>query len=545
MKGSIVIYFCLFVFLIFTGCIKNDYPLPTIEAEIKEIAIEGMQSVKFGDNAVVTVKVADTLDLSDLKVEKLVVTDQAKVIPDEQACLDFVHFPDTGFVSVDSLPVTANTRMNFKQPVSFLLRLYQDYEWKVNVSHEIVRKIKVKNQVGQALVDEVTKNVIIYVDEKEQPSFRNIEIQELQLGSSIAETTPAYQDVTDFTRPRVFLVSAFGETERWTVSVKYPNGDVQTTTISPWAKRAYLQGTTKTGNISVRYRLQKEEEADEWENVLSSEIEVNEEGEFTVLFTHLRSGETYEYELTVDGTTNEIVTFTTEAIQTVPNLSFDDWFKGGKNDSWFANKDLTDENYFWDSGNEGANSFADKNPTSPEEKDTRKNKAARLASTKVTSVFAAGSIYSGTFGKVEGLGAILNFGRPYTSRPSALKGYYKYTSGIIDVTKSPYDYLKGQRDSCHIYVALFTWNAPFQVNTTTQTFVDLSWNNPDMIAFGELKTDQSINDYAQFTIPLKYRDLTTKPTYILIVGAASKYGDYFTGSTSSVLLLDEFELVFE
>lgn len=99
MKGSIVIYFCLLVFLIFTGCIKNDYPLPTIEAEIKEIAIEGMQSVKFGDNAVITVKVADTLDLSDLKVEKLLVTDQVKVMPDEQACLDFVHFPDTGFVS--------------------------------------------------------------------------------------------------------------------------------------------------------------------------------------------------------------------------------------------------------------------------------------------------------------------------------------------------------------------------------------------------------------------------------------------------------------
>lgn len=72
---------------------------------------------------------------------------------------------------VDSLPATANTRMNFKQPVSFLLRLYQDYEWKVNVSHEIVRKIKVKNQVGQALVDEVTKNVIVYVDEKSNLPF--------------------------------------------------------------------------------------------------------------------------------------------------------------------------------------------------------------------------------------------------------------------------------------------------------------------------------------------------------------------------------------
>lgn len=104
------------------------------------------------------------------------------------------------------------------------------------------------------------------------------------MGSSIAETTPAYQDVTDFTRPRVFLVLAFGETERWTVSVKYPNGDVQTTTISPWAKMSlFTRNDSKPGNISVRYRLQKEEEADEWENVLSSEIEVNEEGEFTVL----------------------------------------------------------------------------------------------------------------------------------------------------------------------------------------------------------------------------------------------------------------------
>ena len=36
-----------------------------------------------------------------------------------------------------------------------------------------------------------------------------------------------------------------------------------------------------------------------------------------------------------------------------------------------------------------------------------------------------------------------------------------------------------------------------------------------------------------------------KPTYILIVASASKYGDYFTGSTSSVLLLDEFELLFD
>ena len=56
---------------------------------------------------------------------------------------------------------------------------------------DIVRKIKIKNQVGSALVDDYTKNVIVYVDSTDRAALlRNIEIEELQLGSSIAQTTP-------------------------------------------------------------------------------------------------------------------------------------------------------------------------------------------------------------------------------------------------------------------------------------------------------------------------------------------------------------------
>ena len=148
---------------------------------------------------------------------------------------------------------------------------------------------------------------------------------------------------------------------------------------------------------------------------------------------------------------------------------------------------------------------------------------------------------------MEGLsGASLNFGRPYTGRPSALRGYYKYNSGTIDKAKDPYKELEGRKDSCHIYMALFSgWSAPFPVNTNTGTFVDLSWKNENMIAFGQLVQGETVKNYTQFRIDLEYRDQTTKPTYILIVASASKYGDYFTGSTSSVLLLDELELVFE
>ncbi len=531
--------------LALAGCVENDLPYPTIEGIIEEFAVEGQTSVKIDKTAAtVTVKVADTLDLRDLMVEKLVVTEGMTVIADSAACKDFLNFPDSGFVSADSLPPAVNTRMNFRHPVSFLLRLYQDYPWTVTVTHDIQRRVAVANQLGASLIDADTKNVIVYVDSVAQPSLRNIKIETLQLGSSIAKTVPSPSTVTDFTRPRIFQVTAFGETEEWTVSVAYPPTGMSFTTVSAWAKRAIATGTTLTGQVSARYRVKADAEA-EWEEVLSSEIAIDEEGDFTLTFTHLRPSTEYEYQLTVDGATEDIKTFTTEAIELIPNLSFDDWYKDGK--SWYACLDLTAENYFWDSGNKGSNAVGEANPTSPETSDVVSGKAARMESKTVAGVFAAGSIYTGSFGKVEGLsGASLNFGRPYTGRPSALRGYYKYNSGTIDKAKDPYKALEGRRDSCHIYIGLFSgWTAPFPVNTNTGTFVDLTWNNDNMLAFGQLIQGETVKDYTQFRIDLEYRDQTTKPTYILIVASASKYGDYFTGSTSSVLLIDELELVFE
>lgn len=543
---------CFLLALLFSSCVENDLPYPTIQGIIEEFSIEGETSVKIDKaSASIAVKVVDTLDLRDLKVQKLLVTNGMTVIPDSAACKDFVHFPDTGFMSVDSLPATVNTRMNFKEPVNFLLRLYQDYPWKVTVEHDITRKVKVANQLGEPLIDANNYNVVIYVDSARQPSLRNVKIETLQLASSIAQIEPAnWENITDFTRPRIFRFTAFDETEEWTVSVAYPPAGMSFTSVSAWAKRACVTGKTQTGQVSARYRSlpQTETKADAedgWEEVLSSEIEIDEEGNFTLVFTHLKPGMVYEYELTVDGKTEEIKTFTTEQIELVPNLSLDDWYKDGK--SWYANLDLTAENYFWDSGNKGSNAVGEANPTSPETSDVVKGKAARLESKTVAGVFAAGSLYCGTFGKVEGLsGASLNFGRPYTGRPSALRGYYKYNSGTIDKAKDPYKDLEGRKDSCHIYMALFSgWSAPFPVNTNTGTFVDLSWNNENLLAFGQLVQGETVKDYTQFRIDLAYRDQTTKPTYILIVASASKYGDYFTGSTSSVLLLDELELVFE
>ena len=539
----------LWALLLLCGCVENDLPYPTIVGEIEEFAVEGQTSIKINKaEGTIAVKVVDTIDLRNLRVEKLVVTEGMQVIPDSAACKSFTHFPDSGFVSADSLPASANTRMDFSQPVSFLLRLYQDYTWRVTAESDITRKVEIENQLGTALIDVDTRNAIVYVDSTAQPSLRDVHIKTLQLGRSNAVITPDPQRITDFTRPRVFFVTSFGQTEEWTVSVAYPPKGMSFTTLAPWAKHATLKGTTRTGQVSAIYRelpavVSKAE--GEWESVLASEIRIDEEGNFTLTFTHLKPATTYEFQVTVDGVSEEVKQFTTEAVQTVPNLSFDDWYKDGK--SWYPNINLDPENYFWDTGNKGSNAVGEANPTSPETADVIRGKAARMESKTVAGVFAAGSFYTGAFNKVEGLnGASLYFGRPFTGRPTALAGYYKYNCGTIDKAKDPYKELIGRPDTANIYMALFSgWSAPFLVNTNEGTFVDLTWNNDNLLAFGEIRQGQTIKEYTRFRIDLQYRDETTKPTYALIVASASVFGDYFTGSTSSVLLVDELELIYE
>ena len=539
----------LWALLFLCGCVENDLPYPTIVGEIEEFAVEGQTSIKINKaEGTIAVKVVDTIDLRNLRVEKLVVTEGMQVIPDSAACKSFTHFPDSGFVSADSLPASANTRMDFSQPVSFLLRLYQDYTWRVTAESDITRKVEIENQLGAALIDVDTRNAIVYVDSTAQPSLRDVHIKTLQLGRSNAVIAPDPQRITDFTRPRVFFVTSFGQTEEWTVSVAYPPKGMSFTTLAPWAKHATLKGTTRTGQVSAIYRelpavVSKAE--GEWESVLASEIRIDEEGNFTLTFTHLKPATTYEFQVTVDGVSEEVKQFTTEAVQTVPNLSFDDWYKDGK--SWYPNINLDPENYFWDTGNKGSNAVGEANPTSPETADVIRGKAARMESKTVAGVFAAGSFYTGAFNKVEGLnGASLYFGRPFTGRPTALAGYYKYNCGTIDKAKDPYKELIGRPDTANIYMALFSgWSAPFLVNTNEGTFVDLTWNNDNLLAFGEIRQGQTIKDYTRFRIDLQYRDETTKPTYALIVASASVVGDYFTGSTSSVLLVDELELIYE
>ncbi len=186
-------------------------------------------------------------------------------------------------------------------------------------------------------------------------------------------------------------------------------------------------------------------------------------------------------------------------------------------------------------------------PTTPEESNVVSGKAAKLESKKVAVVgLAAGNIYTGKFIKaivnLQNPGAQLDWGIPFTSRPLALKGHYKYEPKTIDQAKAPYDNMKGQMDIGQIQIMLTDWDAPFRVDTQEKTFVNV--NDSHILGYGTMDINAT-SEYQEFTINVDYRNRTKTPTHIVIVAAASKYGDYFTGGAGSTLYLDEFELVYD
>lgn len=501
--------------LLAAGCIRNDIPYPRIEGAITAIEVDGQTEAATISNSTreVTLQLSDTVDLKKVRLLRLEVSNDAKVTPDPGLYIDLTT------------------------PLRLTLTTRQEYLWQITGVQTIERDVQVEGQVGEAVIDTGNKGVLVFVTTS-HPLDR-IRITKLQLGPSNATVSPDPATVTDFTTPQTFTVRYHDVTETWTMRVMRSATDISTGDANAWAKFAYLSGTyaTSLGQPTFEYRKKGDTE---WTAMPPDQIAV-ENASFSAKLTGLTPQTEYEFRSVAGDTRATAKSFTTESAQTIPNLGFDDWIKDGK--SWFPDADL-DANYFWDSGNKGANTLTEKNPTSPEEADVVKGKAARLESTNVVMLLAAGSIYTGKFVKVDGLGGELAMGRPYASRPTQLKGHFKYTPGKIDKTKSPYESFSGTTDSCHIYMLLSDKDTPYTVNTTKKQFIDFA-GDPNIIAFGELKTQRTTDGYEPFTIDLQYRSLTRKPTLVLIVASASKYGDYFTGSTSSKLLIDEFELGFD
>ena len=324
-----------------------------------------------------------------------------------------------------------------------------------------------------------------------------------------------------------------------------------------WAKFAYLEasnvqsgkGELVPENVTFKYR--KKGDAD-WNDVIT----MHQDGKYTATLTPLEGKTEYEYCLADGENMTPVQALTTEEELVLQNGSFDAWcdidIKGLLGNVKTAYPNASADIKFWDTSNSGANSMSSENPTKgvTDPVHTSGGKAAELQSKKVVIAFAAASLYTGTFGEVNmgTMSATLNFGQPFTSRPIELKGFYRYIPVAIDnVGKNlPSNTVqKGDPDQCSIYIALAKKSFLID-NNDPNTFINFK-EDPDIIAYGELPSGVATEglDYVEFSIPIKYKNLTEKPTHIIIVCSASKYGDYMTGGAGSKLYVDDFSLIYD
>ena len=306
-----------------------------------------------------------------------------------------------------------------------------------------------------------------------------------------------------------------------------------------------------------------------------------DEGVWKADLTGLTPATEYTYALVINGEhIGNTLTFTTEAAPALPNSSFEYVSKvSGKDYYKFydPNCGVADGSYmFWGSGNgegsEGVNGSAGMGiviTTIDTGNKIDGNHSVLCQNNSIVGMLTAGNLFTGQFAGLVGTsGGKVNFGRPWTSRPTALKIWAKYTTGQINILKNEnLGVSKSDYDRAQIKFAIGTWDykkyggtkdSPVHVNTTdASTFVDfytdastiangdlIIYNDGYMINNGE-KVSATTSGWIEYIIPLDYRQLTTYPTHIVISCATSQFGDYFTGYDGGRLWIDAAELIYE
>lgn len=333
-----------------------------------------------------------------------------------------------------------------------------------------------------------------------------------------------------------------------------------------WATKATITAVAMQndyGTVGFEYR---QEGSNDWTPVAAASAgDIDGRPGFLAHLTGLTPGTTYEYRVVsdLDNFVSKPLEFTTESALQLPNSGFESWRTG-------SDKALVPcaegEDLFWDSGNHGSISLS-VNVTTDTENPSHSGKSLTMRSQKVAVMgigkFAAGNVFVGQYLATEGTDGQLGWGRPFASRPKALKVYVKYVPQAVTETSITDVKKKGDLDEGIIYIAILDdtmvsadadkyvdgvtqkqWPVIVKTKSSKRTLFDK--NMPNVIAYGELvfKEATSGEGLQEFTIPLDYFKENVKASNIMITCSASRYGDYFTGGEGSQMWIDDLELVY-
>lgn len=534
MKKKILnISFILICFLlcmqINVSCISNDIPYPVISLQILAFEVEGQEGNAIIDKATrtVTVPLEETVDLKKVVVKTCSVTEGIEA------------------------PLTPEEVIDLSSPQKYTLSLYQDYEWTIQASQTIERKLTIKNQFGKPKINSTTHEITAEV--AKTASQKSVYISDIKLGpkeistqtfldASGVEVDIPLNTPLDFSFPKTVIVRYHDIEEKWTIAISRSDKSVATGEADAWVNVAWLHGNGEEGNTNgFEY---KEENSTEWIPV-EEEYVTDDDGELTARVFRLKSNTTYIYRAYSGNDFGDEVSFTTGEPVTLPGGSFDNWHQVEKVWNPWGESDSP----IWDTGNKGATSLGDSNTQPTDDTWNKKGKAARLESKFIglgsIGKFAAGNLFIGEYIRTDGTNGVLNFGRPFTARPTKLKGHYKYSTAPISYVSSGYEHLKEKPDTCAIYIALTDWSEPLEIRTKPSDLSVFNKKDSHIIAYAEFYSGETVTEYKSFELTLDYRDTSRVPTYIVIVCSASKFGDYFVGGPGALLYVDDFSLEYD
>lgn len=319
-------------------------------------------------------------------------------------------------------------------------------------------------------------------------------------------------------------------------------------------------------NVGIRYR---ESGTTEW--TTKSIGDATRAGTaVSVTLTGLKPGTRYEYQAVADGFNSDSKYFTTEAVYQMPNAGMEEWGTYsaktllGTKDVIIPSTSGSKDTSFWGSGNEGSATASKVVLDKSGDLKHGGTYSARLASTAAMGIIAAGNMFVGSYVKTDGTNGVLSLGRQYNgSHPTKLRVYANYRPGggvsIKSGNEKYVDITADGSDHGQIYIALTTAPIEIRTNPSNRKLFPAAATNEDgnpsedydkVVAYGQVTWDSAFgpdNGLAAIDIPFVYtsRAKTQKPLYLVIVASASKFGDFFCGSSSSVMYLDDFELIYE
>ena len=548
---------CLSVALLaVVSCVDNDLPYPVVVPNITSVIIDEASDIQINyDKRVVTVYLPETVDIRNVSIRS-VQFDQEIAVPSIE--LAGLH--------------------DLTMPLKFNVHTYSDYDWTITAVRNITRYFTVEGQIGASVIDEYNRRAVATVGM--DANIKDITVTSLKLGPKDLTTYSLEIDqMKDFTDGLSVEVTSFEDyVEQWTLYVEVTDASVEIEKINPWARKASVTFNGMAGQeVGCRYR---ESGTETWYNVPEGEI-VSDGGQFDVNITGLKPDTDYEVMAICGSEESPVESFRTESATPMPNGSFE-YASLVSGTSYYKFYDpscgVEDGSYmFWGSGNgegpEGVNGSANMGIiityVDTDEKVDGKQ-SVRAQTSQMAGILAAGNLFTGQFAGLVGTsGGKVNFGRPWTTRPTALKLYCKYKTDKMDIIGGMppgVTLTKDNYDCAEIKFAIGNWaykkyggtpSSPVHVNTTdAATFIDyntdestiangtLQLQHDGYVLNGAAKVSQPTDEWIEYTIPLNYHDVNAIPTHIIISCASSKYGDYFSGCSSSKLWLDKFELVY-